>query len=53
VPWTFNGLVDPAGFELTAGGEPSWRAWLSSAPDWCPIPDVGLERFAEGRPQRP
>jgi hypothetical protein len=102
VPWTFNGLVDPDGFEVTAGAEeltswspeegarsksfcrlcgghvfggdldgdgliavrlgtieddpeiePSWRAWLSSAPDWCPIPDDGLERFAEGRPKRP
>lgn len=102
VPWTFNGLVETSGFEITAGAEavtnwrpeegarsksfcrhcgghvfggdldgdgliavrlgavegdpeiePSWRAWLSSAPDWCPIPDDGLERFAEGRPKRP
>lgn len=28
--------------------EPSWRAWVSSAPDWYPIPDDGLPRFAEG-----
>ncbi|MGE0066406.1 MAG: GFA family protein [Solirubrobacterales bacterium] len=30
--------------------EPSWRAWLSSAPDWCPVPDDGLTRFEGGRP---
>jgi hypothetical protein len=33
--------------------EPSWRAWVSSAADWCPIPDDGIERFAENRPKRP
>jgi hypothetical protein len=98
VPWTFNGLVSPSGFELLAGAEevttwvpedggrpkgfcrrcgghvfggdldgelsiavrlgavdgdpevePSWRAWLSSAPDWYEIPDDDLERFAESR----
>lgn len=102
VPWTFNALADPGGFEVTAGateistwqpedggrpksfcrrcgghvfggdldGEfliavrlgtvegdpeiaPSWRAWISSAPGWHPIPDDGLKRFAEGRPKRP
>ena len=97
----FNGLVEPSGFELTAGAaevsawqpegggrtksfcrrcgghvfggdldgdlpiavrlgtvegdpeiEPSRRAWVSSAPDWCEIPDDGLERFPESRPKR-
>jgi hypothetical protein len=30
------------------GIRPSWRQWLSSAPDWAPIPDDGLARF-DGR----
>jgi hypothetical protein len=30
------------------GIRPRWRQWLSSAPDWAPIPDDGLPRF-EGR----
>ena len=100
VPWSFNGLVAPSGFELTAGAEdvttwmpeegarpksfcrrcgghvfggdlegempiavrlgcvegdpevePTWHAWLSSAPDWYEVPDDGLERFLEGRPR--
>jgi hypothetical protein len=33
--------------------EPSWRAWVSSAPDWVAIPDDGLPRYAENRPKRP
>lgn len=102
VPWTFNGLVAPSGFEVTAGAaevstwtpegggrsksfcrrcgghvfggdpdgdqliavrlgtvegdpeiEPTWRTWVSSAPDWLEIPDDGLERFPEGLPKRP
>jgi hypothetical protein len=32
------------------GIAPSWRQWISSAPSWSPIPDDGLQRFAEGRP---
>jgi hypothetical protein len=31
------------------GIQPRWRQWLSSAPDWAPIPDDGLPRFAEAR----
>ena len=31
--------------------EPSWRAWVSSAPDWYPIPDDGLARYPEARPR--
>jgi hypothetical protein len=29
--------------------EPTWRMWISSAPDWCPIPEDGLPRFTESR----
>ena len=29
------------------GIAPQWRQWLSSAPDWVPIPDDGLPRFPE------
>lgn len=32
---------------------PSWRAWVSSAPEWCPIPDDNLSRYPEARPVRP
>ena len=31
------------------GIRPQWRQWLSSAPDWVPIPDDGLPRFSERR----
>jgi hypothetical protein len=31
------------------GIRPSWRQWLESAPDWEPVPDDGLERFARSR----
>ncbi len=31
------------------GIQPRWRQWLSSAPDWAPIPDDGLPRFASKR----
>jgi hypothetical protein len=33
--------------------EPSWRAWVSAAPDWYPIPDDGLPRYPESRPRKP
>jgi hypothetical protein len=29
--------------------QPRWRQWVSSAPDWAPIPDDGLPRFAGKR----
>jgi hypothetical protein len=29
--------------------EPSYRQWLASAPDWAPVPDDGLARFARSR----
>ena len=31
------------------GIQPRWRQWMSSAPDWAPIPDDGLPRFPEKR----
>jgi hypothetical protein len=31
------------------GIPPRWRQWLSSAPDWVPVPDDGLPRFAGKR----
>jgi hypothetical protein len=31
------------------GIRPSWRQWVSSAPDWEAIPDDGLERFSAAR----
>jgi hypothetical protein len=31
------------------GTRPEWHQWVSSAPDWEPLPDDGLPRFAEMR----
>ncbi len=31
------------------GIRPEWHQWLESAPDWEPIPDDGLPRFAQRR----
>jgi hypothetical protein len=31
------------------GIRPQWHQWVSSAPEWEPIPDDGLPRFAESR----
>jgi hypothetical protein len=31
------------------GIRPRWHQWLESAPDWEPIPDDGLPRFAQRR----
>jgi hypothetical protein len=31
------------------GIRPEWHQWLESAPDWEPIPDDGLPRFARHR----
>jgi hypothetical protein len=28
---------------------PSWRTYVAYAASWEPVPDDGLERFAEGR----
>jgi hypothetical protein len=34
-------------FETDPGVRPSYRAWVSSAAPWEPIPDDGLPRYAE------
>jgi hypothetical protein len=31
------------------GIRPQWHQWVESAPDWEPIPDDGLPRFARQR----
>ena len=31
------------------GIRPQWHQWVESAPDWEPIPDDGLPRFAQRR----
>ena len=38
-------------FDGDPGVRPSWRAYVAYAADWEPIPDDGLQRFAEGKPQ--
>jgi hypothetical protein len=38
-------------FDRDPGVRPSWRAFVAYAAPWEPIPDDGLERFAEGRPR--
>jgi hypothetical protein len=48
------GTDGPVGVRMGAlhgnpGIAPSWRQWLSSAPDWVAIPDDGLPRFSETR----
>jgi hypothetical protein len=32
------------------GIAPRWRQWLESVPDWLPVPDDDLPRFAQRRP---
>jgi hypothetical protein len=38
-------------FDDDPGVRPSWRAFVSYAAPWEPIPDDGLERYPEGRPR--
>ena len=38
-------------FDGDPGVRPSWRTFVAYAAAWEPIPDDGLERFAEGRPR--
>ena len=42
--------VRMSAFDGDPGVRPSWRAHVSSAAVWEPIPDDGLERFPEGKP---
>jgi hypothetical protein len=37
-------------FDRDPGVRPSWRQFVAYAAHWEPIPDDGLERFAEARP---
>ncbi len=39
-------------FDGDPGVRPSWRAFVTYAVEWEPIPDDGLERFLEGKPHR-
>jgi hypothetical protein len=38
-------------FDSDPGVRPSFRQYVNYAAPWEPIPDDGLERFAEGRPR--
>jgi hypothetical protein len=38
-------------FDGDPGVRPSWRAFVSYAAPWEPIPDDGLERYPEARPR--
>jgi hypothetical protein len=38
-------------FDGDPGVRPSWRAFVAYAAPWEPIPDDGLERFAEAKPR--
>ena len=38
-------------FDGDPGVRPSWRTFLAYAAPWEPIPDDGLERYAESRPR--
>ena len=38
-------------FDGDPGVRPSWRTFVAYAAPWEPIPDDGLECFAEGRPR--
>ena len=38
-------------FDGDPGVRPSWRTYVAYAAPWEPIPEDGLERFAEGKPR--
>jgi hypothetical protein len=40
-----------AAFDGDPGVRPTWHAFVAYAPPWAPIPDDGLERYEEGKPQ--
>ncbi len=42
--------VRMSAFDEDPGVRPSFRAWLSSAAPWEPVPDDGLTRYPEGAP---
>ena len=43
--------VRMSAFDGDPGVRPSWRAFVSYAADWEPVPDDGLVRFAERKPR--
>jgi hypothetical protein len=43
--------VRMSAFDGDPGVRPSWRAFVAYAAPWEPIPDDGLERFAEAKPR--
>jgi hypothetical protein len=45
------GAIRMSAFDEDPGIRPRWRAWMSSAADWEPIPDDGLPRYLEGLPR--
>jgi hypothetical protein len=38
-------------FDGDPGVRPGWRSYVAYAASWEPIPDDGLERYAEGKPR--
>ena len=38
-----------AAFDGDPGVRPAWRTFVDYAPPWDPVPDDGLEHFAEGK----
>jgi len=40
-----------AAFDGDPGVRPSWRTFVDYAAPWEPVPDDGLQRYAEGRPR--
>ena len=38
-------------FDGDPGVRPSWRTFVAYAAPWEPVPDDGLEHFAEGKPR--
>jgi hypothetical protein len=43
--------VRMSAFDGDPGVRPTFRAYVAYAAEWEPIPDDGLERYAEGRPR--
>lgn len=43
--------VRMSAFDGDPGVRPTWRTFVAYAAPWEPIPDDGLDRFAEGKPR--
>jgi hypothetical protein len=50
-PDTPSMSIRMSAFDTDPGVRPTWRTFTDYAAYWEPIPDDGLERFAEGRPR--